>query len=273
MLRIGDFARLSQVSVKALRFYDEIGLLKPTEVDPTSGYRYYAPSLLARLDKILLFKDLGFSLAEIASLLNRDLSDEDLRKALIQRRAELSRRISHEQAQLAQVDAWLTQFNHAGSPDEPLIALRPIPAQLVASVRGTLNAYDEIEELFGELQHSLKRHQQSGRRGAIWHACASRNEYIECEALILLQERVPEKGRMRVYEMPANTAVSLIHQGADDMIEESYRAARRWIKSQGYSTAGPNREIYLPNAENASVDFTEIQFPILFAPNKTAADV
>ena len=83
MLRIGDFASLSQVTVKALRFYDEIGLLKPTFVDRATGYRYYAPHLLSRLNRIRAFKELGFSLAEISSLLNTDLSDERMQSVRV----------------------------------------------------------------------------------------------------------------------------------------------------------------------------------------------
>src|SRR5262245_12152653 len=110
MLRIGDFARLSQVTIKALRFYDEIGLLKPTFVDRFTGYRYYAPQLLSRLNKIQIFKEIGFSLAEISSLLETDLSDEQVRSLLQSKRVELSQQIALAQVQLAQVDAWLQQL-------------------------------------------------------------------------------------------------------------------------------------------------------------------
>src|SRR5262245_3817424 len=100
MLRIGDFAKLSQVSVKALRFYDEIGLLKPTFVDRATGYRYYAPNLLSRLNRILAFKEMGLSLTEILQLLQTDLSDEQLRAMLERKRSDLAGRIVREQVQL-----------------------------------------------------------------------------------------------------------------------------------------------------------------------------
>jgi exosortase K len=105
MLRTGEFSKISQVSVKALRFYDEIGLLKPTSIDRATGYRYYAPALLSRLNRISALKELGFSLAEIAQLLQTDLSDDQVRVVLQRKRAELSRRIAREQVQLAQVAA------------------------------------------------------------------------------------------------------------------------------------------------------------------------
>src|SRR5215470_9414106 len=186
MLRIGDFARLSQVSIKALRFYDEIGLLKPSFVDRTTGYRYYAPQLLARLNQIPAFKELGFSLAEITSLVQTDLSDQQMRNLLQRKRAELSRRIAQEQAQLIQVDAWLQQLSGSAQIAEPPIVLKQAPAQLVASVRATLDDYEEAEGLFGELQHYLRRYQRAGQRAAIWHTCAGSSDHIDCEALILL---------------------------------------------------------------------------------------
>lgn len=264
MLRIGDFAKLSQTSVKALRFYDEIGLLKPTSVDRTTGYRYYAPHLLTRLNRILALKELGFSLAEISGLMQTDLSDEQVRQSLARKRVELSQRITREQAQLTQVDVWLRQLGDAGATAEPLVIIKQAPVQLVASLRATLASYDDAEELFSELQHHLRRHQRGGQRAAIWHACANRDAQIDCEALIWLKQPVPEKGRMRMYELPAISAASVIHYGKDETIEQSYRAARRWIKEQGYTLAGPNREIYWPAAQ-AQSSLTEIQYPLFIA--------
>lgn len=268
MLRIGDFARLSQVSVKALRFYDEIGLLKPTFVDRTTGYRYYAPHLLSRLNQILAFKELGFSLAEITSLLQTGLSDRQIRSVLERKRVELSRRIALEQLQLAQVDAWLQQLSSPAQTVEPPIVLKQTPAQLVASMRATIDTYEQADEMLDELQHYLRRYQRTGQRAAIWHACAGSSDHIDCEALILLNQCVPESKRVRIYELPAGTSASVIHQGNEETIEQSYQALRRWLKAQGHRPAGPNREFYWPeaHAHAGATGLTEIQFPISIAP-------
>ena len=69
MLKIGDFSKLGQVSVRMLRHYDQLGLLNPDQIDKFTGYRYYAVEQLARLNRILFFKDLGFSLQQIKELL------------------------------------------------------------------------------------------------------------------------------------------------------------------------------------------------------------
>jgi DNA-binding transcriptional MerR regulator len=82
MFKIGDFSRLSQVSVKALRYYDERGLLKPARVDPTSNYRYYTADQLPRLHRLLVLKELGFSLDEIARALDEQLGVAELHLSL-----------------------------------------------------------------------------------------------------------------------------------------------------------------------------------------------
>ena len=82
MLKVGDFSRLSLVSIKALRYYDELGLLKPARVDEFTGYRYYTAEQLPRLNRILALKDLGLSLEQIGVLLNKGVSSEELRGML-----------------------------------------------------------------------------------------------------------------------------------------------------------------------------------------------
>jgi DNA-binding transcriptional MerR regulator len=79
VFRIGDFSRLSLVSVKALRYYDELGLLKPARVDEFTGYRYYAASQLTRLNRVLALKDMGLSLEQIALLLDKEPTPDQIR--------------------------------------------------------------------------------------------------------------------------------------------------------------------------------------------------
>ena len=93
MLKIGDFSKLSQVSIKALRLYDEMGLLKPISVDRSSGYRFYSASQLPRLNRIIALKDLGFSLEQITQLLNEEVSPEQIRGMLRLKQADLQQQI------------------------------------------------------------------------------------------------------------------------------------------------------------------------------------
>lgn len=265
MFRIGDFSRLSQVSVKALRFYDEVGLLKPTYVDRDTGYRYYSATLLPRLNRILAFKELGLSLGEIIHLLEGDLPAPRVRELLQSRRAELKRRIERERAQLVEVDAWLARIEQAGRVPDYEVTIKRVAPRLVASVRDTLSSYADADKLFDELHSNFKHRSAPLERGAIWHTCAGRQRTIDCEAILFLRESAPVAGRAQVYELSGSTVACVIHQGSDETCERAYLAARSWIKSHGYSIAGPNRELYWQGdvAQDDDSGVTEIQYPII----------
>jgi len=115
MIKIGDFSRISRVPVKTLRYYDEVGLLKPVEVDRFTGYRYYSLDQLSRLNRILALKDLGFSLEQIAQLLDENLPAAQIRGMLRMKQAELQDRVREEQERLARVEARLRQIEQEGS--------------------------------------------------------------------------------------------------------------------------------------------------------------
>src|SRR5262245_51954140 len=107
MLNIGEFARLGQVSPRMLRHYDETGLLKPSRVDPHTGYRFYAAGQLGRLHRLLALRDLGFSLEQTRPMLDDDLSLEQLRGMLMLRRAQIEQDVADEQGRLRRVEAHL----------------------------------------------------------------------------------------------------------------------------------------------------------------------
>ena len=110
MLKIGEFARMGQVSVRTLRYYDEIGLLEPARIDRFTGYRYYSAEQLPRLHRILALKDVGLSLEQIARLLDEELSPAEMRGMFRLKRAEIRQQLEEEQARLARIEARLRQI-------------------------------------------------------------------------------------------------------------------------------------------------------------------
>src|SRR6266699_3056976 len=114
VLKIGEFARVGQVSIATLRHYDQCGLLKPNALDPDTGYRYYSLDQLPRLHRILALKDLGFPLDEIAQLLEQDLSLEQLRGMFKLKQAHIQQVIDVEQERLRRVAARLRQIEQEG---------------------------------------------------------------------------------------------------------------------------------------------------------------
>ena len=121
-MRIGDFARLGNVSVRALRFYDARGLLRAMHVDPETGYRHYGPDQIVRLQQIRAFQDWGFSLAKIRELRRRDLPAGSLRDLMEQRRSELKRRIGEDVARLARMEQRLQDLTgRKGGPSAIMV--------------------------------------------------------------------------------------------------------------------------------------------------------
>ncbi len=120
MLKIGEFSRLAQVTVKTLRHYEKLTLIKPAWIDRYTGYRYYALDQLPRLNRILALKDLGFSLEQIGDILRDEVSAAELRGMLKLKHAELQRQVTEVQRRLTRVEARLTQIEHEGT-----LSLRP----------------------------------------------------------------------------------------------------------------------------------------------------
>jgi effector-binding domain-containing protein len=269
MLTIGDFSKLSRVSVKTLRYYDEVGLFKAFEVDRFTGYRYYSVSQLSRLHRILALKDLGFSLEQIAQALREGVSLEQMRGMLRLRQAEIQQQIAEEQERLARVQARLSEIEQEHNMSDYDVVLKQVEPQLVASVRDTLPSYPSVGRLFDEVYGYLARYHVTGPDTigvAIWHDEDFKNSGIDGEAVVYLKQRVPEGERVKVYELPGALVASVVHKGAFNQFSRAYEAVLGWIEANGYKVTGPNREVYLyctqPVRQDDESYITEIQFPV-----------
>ena len=148
MFKIGEFSRFSQVSVKTLRYYDQIGLLKPAEVDDFTGYRYYSASQLPRINRILALKDLGLSLKQITQLLEEDMTPDQIRGILRLKQVEIQQQVQQEQARLARVEWRLKQIEREETMPTQEVVLKKVPPIEVVSVRDIVPTTG-ISQLFG----------------------------------------------------------------------------------------------------------------------------
>ena len=155
MYRIGEFSRLTQTPIKTLRYYDAIGLLRPARVDPSTSYRYYTSAEVERLNRILVFRDLGFPLGEIRTLMAENVPPDQIRGMLRLRCHELERTVDRERGRLARAAARLSLIEQSGHTAAHDVAVREAGPRLVASVRDTLGSYDECERLFDEIAHEV----------------------------------------------------------------------------------------------------------------------
>jgi DNA-binding transcriptional MerR regulator len=268
MFKIGEFSKLGQVPVKTLRYYDEIGLLTPAEVDRWTGYRYYSAGQLPRLNRILALKDLGLSLAQIGWLLDEELSSEELRGMLRLKRAELQHQVHEEQARLARVEARLRYIEQEGKMPTQEIVVKRVEPQRVASLRDVIPTYGAQGPLWGELAAYMERHgvKSVGPCLTIYHDPEYRERDVEVEVCEPVDRPGPDHPRIRVYDLPAVDAMAtVVHEGSYDGFSETYATLLGWIEANGYRIVGPNREIYVRAAEHTDDPdefVTEIQFPV-----------
>ena len=267
MLKIGDFAKLTRLSVQALRYYDDLGLLKPAEVDQFTGYRYYSFDQLPRLNRILALKDLGLSLEQIARVLAEDLPAAELRGMLRLKQAELRGHMQDDLARLERVEARLKQIEQETAMPDYDVVIKKVEPLLVAGVRSVIPAYPQQGPLWMELEAYLEQIKAAptGACLTIYHADEPEIDAEVCEPL---SRAVPDSGRVTVHTLPGvELAASAAHHGPFTTLPEAYRAIARWIEVNGYRVVGPIREIYLQEpkrlGDQSDPDtVTEIQFPV-----------
>ena len=258
-MRIGDFARLGNVSVRALRFYDAIGLLPPSQVDPDSGFRHYSTEQIARLQQIRAFQDLGFSLSRIREMLRRDLPAASMRELLEQQRHELKGHIREDVARLARLELRLQTLAKNNNGSAPVV-IRVTQETLVVSLRERIQCYEQAEELFQELERKVPQSWLTGERSALWHACERSDGAIDCEVIRYLKGPVAVPRGLRSYQLAAATIASVFHAGSDDTVSRSYDQLNRWLVHSDFRLQGAKREIYW--LEKAGEPLTEIQYPL-----------
>ncbi len=268
MIKIGDFSKLSLVSVRTLRYYEEMGLLAPIEVDRFTGYHYYSVDQLPRLNRILALKDLGFSLEQIAQMLDEGLPPDQIRGMLRMKQAEIRQQAEEEQARLARVEARLRQIEQEGKMPAYEVVIKKIEPQLVAAVRQVIPAYSQVSQLFGALFAHLG--QRGGRPAgpplALYHDPEFRERDADVEVAVPLAATLPGSEQVSVRELPGiEQTACTVYKGAYENIGEAYNALLAWIGTNGYRIAGPCREVYLRGPESgpdSSSYVTEIQVPV-----------
>jgi len=269
MIQIGDFSKLSRVTVKTLRYYDEVGLLKPAQVDQFTGYRYYTYEQLPRLNRILALKDLGFSLEQIGQFLGDDLTAEQMRGMLKLRQAEIKQQVQDETERLRRVEARLRQIEQEHIMSKYDIITRTVPPLKVASLRAVVPKPPDQGRLWHELEGYLaSQHVKPvGPCLSLYHD----DEYVEQDWDVEVCEPVDVdlsgSESVIVRDLPeVDTMACLVYHGPFVDIGEAYDALLKWIGENNYHIVGPAREVYLREAQEGNQNdpdtVTEIQFPV-----------
>jgi len=271
MFSIGEFARHGRVSVRMLRHYDAIGLLRPASVDPASGYRFYQASQLAELNRIIALRDLGFTLQQVQAILDERVSAAELRGMLKLRRAEIHTQIETETARLARIEARLLTIEDEGRvPADGVVIKRLVPVR-VAELSGTAAGFEPeaitpvIQPVYDDLWCKLC----CAGVPAAGPAIAYYEEVPEGDGAVIVHAAVPVNtevdagDRFDVVDLAeVERAATIIHHGSMDDVLSTGQALARWIDANGYRSVGYNREITLEWSPDPEEWVTELQQPI-----------
>jgi DNA-binding transcriptional MerR regulator/effector-binding domain-containing protein len=283
MFTVGEFSRLAQVSTRLLRYYDEIGLLKPLQTDRFTNYRYYSAEQLPQLNRILALKELGLSLEQIQRLLRDQVSTDELQGMLMLKKAEIEQQLQTELQRIRNIEARLRYLRHTEA-EQPLdVVIKQVPAQPVLSMRMTIESFAAGVGLFFEqVVPALPAKGPYGLFFAIWHSGGpyESSSDIEIGRMISAESHEPvvvtDAVQLQFRHLPAvSTMATFVVQGSTADMHIGYSAIGQWAEVNGYRFAGPPRELFLrlPQAADMSDAITEIQYPVApaHAPNAPPA--
>ena len=269
MFSIGDFAAMGRVSVRMLRHYDAIGLLRPAKVDPASGYRFYEARQLRRLNRLVALKDLGFTLAQITDIVDAKVDVAELRGMLRLRQAQLAEQIATDRDRLARIEARLRMIEREGAMSTQDVSVKKVEPVRIAGLSGSApsNSHEDVgpavQGLFGELMGELGNQGNGPAGPAVAAYTTTKDGGLDITVGCPVAGEVGE-GTLRMVELPAvPEAACYLHQGTMASIDEGYQTLATWIEDQGYRTDGTAREVYLVSYPEPEERWqTELQMPI-----------
>jgi DNA-binding transcriptional MerR regulator len=267
MFSIGEFARHGRVSVRMLRHYDAIGLIRPACVDAATGYRFYQAGQLDELNRVIALKNLGFTLQQVQAILEEKVSVAELRGMLKLRQAEIQASIEAETTRLARVEArLLTIEDGARVPADGVVVKRLAPVR-VAELTGVAAGYEPeaITPVIQPLYHDLWCRLASADIPAAGPAVAYYEDMPQ--GGILVHAAVPVTAApiqdVSIVDLPeVDSAAAIIHHGSMDDVLPTGQALARWIDANGYRSAGYSREVTLNWCLDPEQWVTELQQPI-----------
>jgi len=253
-----------------LRHYDAIGLLQPAYVDQVTGYRSYEAQQLSRLNRIVALKELGFTLQQVRSILDDEVSVEELRGMLRLRQAELHSQIATDTARLAQVEARLQIIEREGDMPADDVQIKRIPGVRVAELTGTAASFEPesispvIQPLYDELCGRLDRAGLTPTGPAVaYYEASPLGDGVLVHATLPVDADPSHDHDFSIVDLPEiEQAATIVHRGSMDNVMPTIQTLARWIDENGYRSAGYNRELYIECGENIDAWVTELQEPI-----------
>lgn len=266
MYQIGIFSKMAQVTTKMLKYYEQCGLLEPIKIDQGSGYRYYGVEQLILVSKIRTFLDMSFSTAEIKEM----LKDEDNTARFNQKIEELQKELEENKRKTALLSFYKETVKNHEFNQKYRVTIKNIESKLMASKRFIVPDIYDLPELW---QKHYENVQCSGSKIISFpnsFTCFHHDEYIlennDVELMLMIEKQGMESDSFKYKSIDTFKAVSIIHNGRYEFLNEAYAFVYRWLEFNGYEVAGDPIECYLKsiyNTPDKEKFITEILIPVI----------
>jgi DNA-binding transcriptional MerR regulator len=248
VLSIGAFARRASVTVKTLRFYDDVGVFCPARVDPGSGYRYYEIDQLTTLRELRLLRELGCSVADLRAWVELCAESAGRLALLLSLRERLQQRLTRDRERLRYVDRWIQDVTGTSNSFQWITpTVRAIPSIPALTIRDRVRAVDPaVYKMFEAAERAVARQQarMARRPFLLLHDGDYRSQNADVEVCIPVQPVSLSALSGRVVE-GARRAACLGFVGSYDRAPAAYMTIVSWMQVTGARAAGPLREAYL----------------------------
>lgn len=241
MYQIGAFSKMAGMSVKTLRYYHEIGLLEPAQIDESTGYRYYTESEFIKAERIRFLKGLQFSLPEIAEVLDHLEDESDLQAYLKEKKDQLELQIRELRKVQGSIQSHLDQEDRFMRDREYTFELKDMPDQLVASLRYK-GRYDEMGTYIGKLFKAAGA-SANGAPFALYYDETYMEEGADIEVCLPVKKAIDKKG-VTSRTIPGTRCLVTCHRGPYEALSYAYKAMQDALNEKGLKAVQPTREVY-----------------------------
>ncbi len=269
MLKIGDFSKLSRISIRMLRHYDLIGLLVPESIDDFTGYRYYSENQLPLASRIAALKEMGFSLNMIDRILKVYDDTASLKEYLLLQQAELKEQAEKTGMQLRILE---TTLNRIGKDDNIMqysVSVKEMPERYVASLRKIIPAYDKEgllwEQLMKEVAPLSIQYANPCNSLAVFHDKEFKEQDPDVEIQISVLGSYQNTASVIFKTVPSVTIASATYKGGYDQLTVVNHAVADWARDNGYEFSEDMFTIYHVGpgqTKNPEEFVTEVCFPV-----------
>lgn len=267
LLLVGAFAKRAGLSSSALRYYDDVGLLKPSRVDETTGYRYYSQSQLEQAELICFLRSLEMPIGELRATLAAT-DPATLAAHLKGYRRDVRAQLDEKERMLTEIKLF-AQRNLESSTYT--IQLKEVPAHAFLSIRRRAPVTALLETMTAASTSLLGHLKEfdvtpSGPWFTLYHNADYNDVEVDVEVCVPTPRPSPSTGEIRQGSFPTQTQAWTLHEGLYERIGQAYRALQSWLDEHGYAPAAPIRDLCLigpADTDDPRHYRTEVAWPVI----------